>query len=288
MDAGEFIEKLVPGSSTPALYDTGTVTMANGGGVTFTVGQPVYISGEDMVNLGANTALNSSRVLGLVNDSSITIGSSGNIRTTGIVAATDAQWDLITPVSDISTVGSIIHSGTEVGGYEPAKAFDGNNATAWSSSEQGLGISTVSYIGRNFGGVYTVKQIAYRTWSVANNNISSWKVQVSNNGSSWTNVQTFTNCATGASTLVTLSISTPVAGYYIRMLANANLTGTYSVVIPEINFTASGLFAGNAYYLGATAGTITNIAPTSGYLTRIGKALSNTRIMLDIEDPIAL
>jgi hypothetical protein len=45
--------------------------------------------------------------------------------------------------------------------------------------------------------------------------------------------------------------------------------------------------AGDLLYLG-TSGTITNVAPVSGFRTVIGRSIGGTGIIVDIEEPIAI
>lgn len=50
-----------------------------------------------------------------------------------------------------------------------------------------------------------------------------------------------------------------------------------------------GLVFNDEYWLdNVTAGHITNVAPTSGYITKVGRAISTTEMLIDIEDSIQL
>jgi len=63
------------------------------------IGQPVYSSAADHVNLAEANASGTKDVLGLVADLSIAAAAVGSIQTEGILTATTAQWDAVAGTS---------------------------------------------------------------------------------------------------------------------------------------------------------------------------------------------
>lgn len=94
-------DTLEGGSST-------TILTANNQGTTMTIGQAVYVSGDDHVSLARADMLPTSRVVGLVESITITNGSPGNIKTAGPLIASTGQWDAVTG---------------QTGGLTPAKIY---------------------------------------------------------------------------------------------------------------------------------------------------------------------
>lgn len=122
-------------------------------------------------------------------------------------------------------------------GYPAANAFDGSDTTFWASSQASGSISGSAYIGYDFGvGVtkaitgFTIKQHA------ANQAINSVKVQRSDNGSDWTDVETVS--ITADTSAQTKSFTNTTAARYWRLLANAE-TASGSWEVEEVGFTLS-------------------------------------------------
>ncbi|NCC60062.1 MAG: discoidin domain-containing protein [Verrucomicrobiae bacterium] len=121
--------------------------------------------------------------------------------------------------------------------YGKANAFDGSTDTYWGSSQTSGSISGAGYIGYDFGaGVtkaitgFTIKQ------HHADQAIDSVKVQRSDNGSDWTDVETV--AITADTSAQTKSFSNSTAARYWRLLANAETTsGSWEV--EELGFTLS-------------------------------------------------
>lgn len=72
----------------------GSQTNDNAGSVV--IGAPVYSTAADHFDKAKANALSTSRVYGLVADTSISTTSAGNVCVGGILSATTAQWDAIT------------------------------------------------------------------------------------------------------------------------------------------------------------------------------------------------
>jgi hypothetical protein len=116
-------------------------------------------------------------------------------------------------------------------------AFDDDTDTYWASSQTSGSVSGAAYIGYDFGsGVtkaltgFTIKQHA------ADQAINSVKVQRSDNGSDWTDVETVS--ITADTSLQTKTFTNTTAARYWRLIANAETTsGAWQ--IEEVGLTMS-------------------------------------------------
>jgi hypothetical protein len=90
--------------------------LTNGGGTAIVICSPVYISAAATCNLAEANALATTRVAGLVQDTSIASGSPGNIQTNGILIATTTQWNAVTGQSSGLTAGAIYYLSPTVAG----------------------------------------------------------------------------------------------------------------------------------------------------------------------------
>lgn len=155
--------------------------------------------------------------------------SSSNITVTGGVVKADSTLDLCT-------------GGTPISGgyttYDATKAFDDNDTTFWLSLQTGTAISGAAYIGYDFGAQVTISSFTLKTYANTNNNISSVKLQKSDNGSSWADVETFA-LATTADTLNTKTLASAATARYFRLLANANLGAGEYWSVREITMKSS-------------------------------------------------
>lgn len=137
----------------------------------------------------------------------------------------DAVNKLIRTGTDLTTTGTAI--GTYEGSHPLANAFDDNLGTSWWGQYAG-GTATQMYdsIGRDFVGVpREVREIA-----LSGNNIPSFYVQCSSDGSTWTTVIPPNNgggssVSAGAEALVNLSAGG--AYRYWRIRTNYQDSGTY-------------------------------------------------------------
>lgn len=74
----------------------------------------------------------------------------------------------------------------------------------------------------------------------------------------------------------------------IAGLAKATVSATFTATaVFNGKLTLSGLSAGSPYFAGTTA-VISSIAPTSGYVHRVGYAISSTTLLVNIEEPTLL
>jgi hypothetical protein len=91
------VEQLQSGDTLNAsCSQPAAVTQTNGeGSATLTIGMPVYNSSADTVKRAEANASSTVYVLGLVQATSITNGSTGAIQTDGVLSATTGQWGAI-------------------------------------------------------------------------------------------------------------------------------------------------------------------------------------------------
>jgi hypothetical protein len=124
------IQQLQAGDTLDAVVsevDIVSATNANAGVIA--IGQPVYVSGADAVNLAQANASGTVEVLGLVKDVSVNAAATANIQTDGVLTATTTQWDAVTGDTgglnagavyylDAATAGKLTTTApTEVGQY---------------------------------------------------------------------------------------------------------------------------------------------------------------------------
>jgi len=127
-------------------------------------------------------------------------------------------------ITDLCTNTANAVSGGDEGSHAKANAFDDNTSTEWQSSQEAGAISGAAYIGYDFG-ADNEKYIRHiKLYS--SNCVSSLKVQYSDNGSGWVDVETVDYLPDGASTngFITINLPSTAAHRYWRLLANANLS----------------------------------------------------------------
>lgn len=88
MTAGEF-EQLQTGDM---LYSPDMQELTNVNANAVTIGQPVYISGDEEIDLAQANAAATKNVAGLVADASVANNAAGYILTDGLLVATAPQW----------------------------------------------------------------------------------------------------------------------------------------------------------------------------------------------------
>jgi hypothetical protein len=90
--------------------------MTNDNAGSIVIGQAVYVSSADSVDLARANDSTTSEVIGLVADTSIASSASGQIRTSGILTATTAQWDAVAGTTGGLTVGAVYYLSDAVAG----------------------------------------------------------------------------------------------------------------------------------------------------------------------------
>lgn len=93
IDSG-LIQQLQSGDQVEGGLDDSSYT--NGEASSISICQAVYVSGADTVQLAQADSVSTSKVIGLVFDSSISSSASGRIQRSGTVEATTGEWDAVT------------------------------------------------------------------------------------------------------------------------------------------------------------------------------------------------
>ena len=94
---GGVVEQLQTGDTIDAPITTTPVnSVTNAGGASLAIGAPVYVSAADSVQAARANAIGTSKVVGLVYDTTISAAATGLIAVSGTLAATTGQWDAIT------------------------------------------------------------------------------------------------------------------------------------------------------------------------------------------------
>ncbi len=91
------------------ISEVDVVNQQNNNAGAIVIGSPVYNDGAGTVDLALADAAATVEVLGLVKDVTIAAAASGAIQTDGIMAATTAQWDVITGDTGGLTAGSVYY-----------------------------------------------------------------------------------------------------------------------------------------------------------------------------------
>lgn len=144
-------------------------------------------------------------------------------------ARTNGYAQINTPMAN--TISSSANSG-----YPAANAFDGNTSTFWGSAITDAAAVGNVYIGQS-GLAQKVNRIILNQYAADNNHYaSSIKVQWSSNGTTWTDIQTFSGLTIGINTIDITNSYTPSGVYYLRLLQNNQLGVGQGWDVLELNF----------------------------------------------------
>lgn len=146
----------------------------------------------------------------------------------------------------------------------PWRAFDQNTGLAWQSSTNNTGI-----LGYQFTSGKIIKQYAFLSWSTNTFNPRDWTFQGSNDGVSYTTIETVSAFTTVANTWYVRNISSNTTSYtYYRMNITAVQTINNTPIVPELQMTES---TGSVYASGSGGSfllnngiTLTATFPTGG------------------------
>jgi hypothetical protein len=147
--AGGQIEQLQSGDTLQAPIDSPNVLVqTNDESGSIVIGTPVYNDANDGVKKAKADASGTKSVLGLVYDTSIANGVTGQIQIDGVVAATTVQWDAVCGTSGGLTKGVIYYLSAATAGLL--------TSTAPSTAGQyvvpvGIGVSTTEMLLYNGG-----------------------------------------------------------------------------------------------------------------------------------------
>jgi hypothetical protein len=204
------------------------------------------------------------------NNFTVTIDGTRNastIRNTAFTPPTNLGAISIPQMSSNTTPSGTAAANSVGGANDAWRAFDRNTGTFWES----LSINS-GWLSYNFPTGKIIKR--YGFFSNANNaqNIRTWTFEGSNNGSTWTILDTQTNFVTGVSTFYSFDISANTTSYtYYRINVTAVQTAGNRINIPELEMSEvtnlyGGTVAGGGFTF-ANGGNLTCSA-TNGVINR--------------------
>lgn len=147
--------------------------------------------------------------------------------------------------------GNTSSSGTSSGGtfqngFEYWRAFDQNASTSWASNG---GLGTTAWVSFQLPTAIVVKRYYIAKITTTTNRPSGWNFQASNDGSSWTTLETVTGDTVNTTYLSGVLPNTTAYSYY-RIFVNTAVAGTSAQII-SFEFTDNT----NASYGGTNGGS---------------------------------
>ncbi|SMD09986.1 F5/8 type C domain-containing protein [Fulvimarina manganoxydans] len=136
---------------------------------------------------------------------------------------------------NLSTLGLPISGGDKGASTAKGKAFDGDAATYWASSQSGSPVNGNAYIGRDFGAATVVKKIIIKNASATNNAVYSAAAQYSDDGANWVSYSNQGFSQTGGNTQV-FDVSAAGAHRYWRVLATSTSANGSEWWVAEMTF----------------------------------------------------
>jgi hypothetical protein len=145
-------------------------------------------------------------------------------------------------------------------------AFDRNTGTSYATPSNNLG-----WLSYQFPTGKIIKRYGFLT-SSGTNRPTNWTFQGSNNGSTWTTLDTKVGFATGASTFHSFDISANTTSYtYYRINVTGVVAGTSYIIVElemsEVTNLYGGTVAGGGFTF-ANGGNLTCTAPTNSVFNR--------------------
>jgi hypothetical protein len=168
------------------------------------------------------------------NNFTVTIDGTRNaftIRNTAFIPPTQLALMSIPQMSS-NTTPSGAAAASSAGGSFPAAwyAFDRNTGRYWQSNTQNTG-----WLSYNFPTGKIIKRYGFFTYIANQFNIRTWTFEGSNDGSTWTILDTQTNFVTGVSTFYSFDISANTTSYtYYRINVTAVQTLNNTPIISEL------------------------------------------------------
>lgn len=111
------LDILLLGKATGISFVTEDVFLTNGGTGALTIGEAVYIFSADTFKAAEANASGTTRAIGLVADNSIAASASGNVRVSGVLAATTSQWDTVAGTTGGLSAGSVLYLSDSTAGH---------------------------------------------------------------------------------------------------------------------------------------------------------------------------
>jgi hypothetical protein len=203
------------------------------------------------------------------NNFNVTIDGTRNaftIRNTAFTPPTNLGAMSIPQMSSNTTPSGGAAASSVNGGQAAWLAFDRNTATFWQSTVQS------AWLSYNFPTGKIIKK--YGFFSTATNavNLKTWTFEGSNDGSTWTTLDTQTNFVTGVSTFYSFDISANTTSYtYYRINVTATQGGLATAIqeleMSEVTNLYGGTTAGGGFTF-ANGGNLTCSAPTNSVFNR--------------------
>ena len=173
--------------------------------------------------------------------------------------------DIATPAMTSNTTPSGVAFASSANAANlPWRVFDQATGTVWQSGTTNTGI-----VGYQFTSGKIIKQYAFLSWTTNAMNPRDWTFQGSNDGVSYTTIETVTAFITVANTWYVRNVSSNTTSYtYYRMNITAVQTINNNPIIQELNMTES---TGSVYASGSGGSfllndsiTLTATFPTGG------------------------
>ena len=107
---GGQVQQIQVGDTLDAIVaEIEVLTQTNGEATPIAIGTPVYSSAADTVKKAQANASGTVEIVGLVKSTSINASAAGSIQTSGVLAATTAQWDAVAGTTGGLTFGTVYY-----------------------------------------------------------------------------------------------------------------------------------------------------------------------------------
>ena len=183
---------------------------------------------------------------------------------TNLGAMSIPQMSSNTTPSGVAAASSVQNTGTAAW-----NAFDRSIGTSWSSAA-----AQIAWLSYQFPTGKVIKRYGFFTPTNNSTSPRTWTFEGSNDGSSWTTLDTQTNFVTGVSTFYSFDISANTTSYtYYRINVTAtqggggNLVGIAELEMSEVTNLYGGIVAGGGFTF-ANGGNLTCTAPTNSVFNR--------------------
>jgi len=167
----------------------------------------------------------------------------------------DSYWNFYSQLAEIkverSSSGNLAFANTSISGWEPYRSYDAQPGSCWSSQWYG-GSDNTEWIYWDMGGtVNKLTGIQLTPRSGGSCFPVDFKLQYSNNGSTWTDItgQSYTNYPNPGSTTQSFKFGSSISARYIRLYAtklSPDSYGNYYCQIDEFNINTDFLFTPSA------------------------------------------
>lgn len=234
LPSGGGLKEFFGDGSDGVLNTTGNVTFAS------------TLNGEAIIKQYESIAINSGHILtvsqpnqglilysqGDVNiDGTIDMSQKAGLVPNGNIIPNIILNDKIINVNTVET-GNLCIGGSALGtGSNLDNVFDGNSATAWSSSLSGVSVKDTEWLGYDMGVPKNVNKIIIQQWGNSNNAVGTVDLQYSDDGSTWTTSATISNLPLNTGE-VYVSVPSSYTGRhrYWRIIARLGTDGSNWIV----------------------------------------------------------